>query len=257
MTLTLGIDVSRWQDNNSTPQKMDFTKAVTSGAKFVFIKSSQRLWLDEDLLYNWEAAKTAGMLRGAYHFLDWTVDPVKQAQYAWSLIQPDPGEMPPVIDFEYWDTVPTNAEDLLQAYLVEMERLSGRIPMIYTGAFFWNAQANQELKWTKYPLWIASYSNQEYMEDNIKRLTPWDVWTFWQYTDKGDGLKFGAESAQLDMNWFNGSYEDLLKFAGISKPEPAPSTTDQRIKAIEEHLAVVHSEVDQLQGEARSHGWNV
>lgn len=42
MTKTLGIDVSRWQDNNSTAQQMDFTKSVSMGAKFVFIKSSRR-----------------------------------------------------------------------------------------------------------------------------------------------------------------------------------------------------------------------
>ena len=225
MTKTLGIDVSRWQDNNSTAQQMDFTKSVAMGAKFVFIKSSQRLWTDEDIIYNWKSAKNAGLLRGAYHFLDWDVSPKEQAQYAWSIIEHDPGELPPVIDFEYWNPPPPNAYDLLWQYVVEIERLSGIKPIIYTGAFFWKQYGTQSQIWKNYPLWIASYSNQAYMEDNVKNLTPWDKWHFWQYTDKGDGIAFGAESKGLDMNYFNGTLEQLKAFAtGKIIPIPEPPT---------------------------------
>jgi len=220
--MILGIDVSRWQDNNSTAQQMDFTKSVSMGAKFVFIKSSQRLWTDEDILYNWKSAKKAGLLRGAYHFLDWDIPAKEQAQYAWSIIENDPGELPPVIDFEYWKPPPANAYDILWNYVIEMERLAGKKPIIYTGAFFWKKYGTFASMWNNYPLWIASYSNQDYMENNIDIMTPWNKWTFWQYTSKGDGLAFGAESLDLDMNYFNGSYNDLLAFSGISQPIPEP-----------------------------------
>ena len=226
MSYTLGIDVSKWQDNNSTAQQMDFTKSVAKGAKFVFIKSSQALWTDEDILYNWKSAKNAGLLRGAYHFLDWVADPRQQAQYAWSIIQSDPGELPPVIDFEYWNPPPANAFDKLWNYVVEMERLSGKKPIIYTGAFFWFEHGTQADVWKNYPLWIASYTTQAYMETNVKNLTPWDKWHFWQYTSKGDGLAFGAESLDLDMNWFNGTLEELKVFSGseiILPPPPEPT----------------------------------
>ena len=222
MAYTLGIDVSRWQDNNSTAQQMDFTKSVAMGTKFVFIKSSQRLWTDEDILYNWKTAKAAGLLRGAYHFLDWDVSPKDQAQYAWSVIQNDPGELPPVIDFEYWNPPPANAYDMLWNYVIEMERLSGKKPIIYTGAFFWESYGTQADVWKNYPLWIASYSTQEYMEYNLDRLTPWNKWHFWQYTSKGDGIAFGAESLNLDMNYFNGTLDELKVFSGseiIQEPE--------------------------------------
>lgn len=230
MMFTFGIDVSRWQDNNSTAQQMDFTKSVAMGAKFVFIKSSQRLWTDEDILYNWKTSKAAGLLRGAYHFLDWDVSPREQAKYAWSIIEHDPGELPPVIDFEYWNPPPPKAYDILWNYVVEMEKLSGKKPIIYTGAFFWDKYGTDAEVWKNYPLWIASYTSQDYMEANIKKLTPWDKWTFWQYTDKGDGLAFGAESLGLDMNWFNGSLDELKAFAGIENlpkpptPEPPPTS---------------------------------
>ena len=148
MTRVYGIDVSRWQDNNSTAQQMDFTKAYAQGARFVFIKGSQANWADEDILYNWKTAKAAGLLRGAYHFLTWDIDPRKQAQYAWSIIQNDPGELPPVVDFEWWGTVPSNAYDKLWNYLYEMERLNGKKPIIYTGAYFWQAHGSDAQVWT-------------------------------------------------------------------------------------------------------------
>ena len=61
----LGIDCSKWKDDNSTPQQMDFFKAKAEGASFVFIKASQSTWLDSDFIYNWQAAKDAGLMRGA------------------------------------------------------------------------------------------------------------------------------------------------------------------------------------------------
>ena len=57
-----GIDVSHWQDDKSTPQKMNFVKAQAMGAKFVFIKVSERGGMDEDFFYNWKNAKAAGIL---------------------------------------------------------------------------------------------------------------------------------------------------------------------------------------------------
>ena len=58
--MELGIDISHWQNDKSTAQKMDFAKAVEQGAKYVFIKISERGEIDEDFEYNWQAAKDAG-----------------------------------------------------------------------------------------------------------------------------------------------------------------------------------------------------
>jgi lysozyme len=243
----LGIDVSRWQDNNSTAQQMDFVKSYAAGARFVFIKSSQANYADEDLLYNWKSAKAAGLLRAAYHFLTWDIDPKIQAQYAWSLIKSDPGELPPIVDFEWWSVIPSNAYDKLWNYVVEMEKLCGKKPIIYTGAFFWNAYGTQADVWKNYPLWIASYSDEAYMLDKVKDLTPWDNWLFWQFSSKGDGKKFGAESLDLDMNWFNGSLNDLYRFANISDPVPQPPpiepplppiTTDVRMMVVSDIVTI-------------------
>ena len=46
-------------------------------------------------------------------------------------------------------------------------------------------------------------------------LEPWKSnhkpWKFWQYTNAGDGLAYGAESKAIDLNWFNGTLDNLKK----------------------------------------------
>lgn len=225
--MVLGIDVSHWQDDKSTAQKMDFKKAAKNGAKFVFIKVSERGALDRDFEYNWEAAKDAGLLRGGYHFLRWDLSGLMQARIFSEVLQDDPGELPPVADFEAprsGSLYPSNA--LLLQFLEEVETKLGRKPILYTSPGYWDVHGRNkytkqfDAKWAYYPLWVAHYF-KEY-QPNVskpKDMEPWTSagksWTFWQYTANGDGLAYGAESKSIDLNWFNGDLEALYKFADV------------------------------------------
>ena len=216
---TMGIDVSRWQDDNSTPQRMDFAKAYNAGGRFVFIKASQACWMDEDMLYNWKSAKDALLLRGAYHFLDWTRSAVEQAHFFCNLLEKDPGELPPVVDFECRTGVPSDAVDKLEVVCDIIEERLNKYPIIYTSPYYWKEHGNvdPDIWWNLHDLWIANYE-----VSNPFVPAPWDTWTFWQWTDKGDGKLFGAESYGLDMNWFNGSFDALIAYAGATIPDPEP-----------------------------------
>lgn len=213
----LGIDVSVWQDDNSTAQMMDFEKAKQAGTKFVFIKASERGGVDPDFVNNWKNAKEAGLPRGAYHFLRWDLSGLMQARVFCALLKDDPGELPPVADFEAPaknGISPSNA--ILAQFLEAVESETGKRPMIYTSPGFWNPNGSTDQKWAYYPLWIAHYTAAQ----NPIVPKPWTDWTFWQYTDKGDGLKFGAESKGLDMNRYNGDIIDLQKLIGADVIEP-------------------------------------
>ncbi|MDP2965977.1 MAG: GH25 family lysozyme [Pelolinea sp.] len=277
-----GIDVSHWQNDKSTPQKMNFTKAKAAGAKFVFIKVSERGGMDEDFIYNWKTAKAAYIPRGGYHFLRWDISALLQARIFCELLKDDPGELPPVADFEAPikdGKYPSNA--LLAAFLEAVESILGKRPMIYTSPGFWNSYGKNKItgrfdaSWSYYPLWIAHYTtaaapqvpepwksaaliNAEGLalsnaEGSKHSEAPSRGWLFWQYTPVGDGLKFGAESKGLDMNWFNGNQAELNKLVNNSadaEPVEAPTGggTDNaylqkeidlvasRIKNIENHL---------------------
>ena len=210
----LGIDCSRWQDDNSTPQQMDFVKAYQAGARFVFIKASQGTWCDEDFLYNWKSAKDAGLYRGAYHYLDASASGEAQAEFFLGLLDQDSGELPPVIDYEYRK----QDKNMMYSRLVDFGDSLGNegiIPMIYTSPYYWDNWGEDLDFWKQFPLWIANY---EVNKPNIP--LPWIKEDYWQWTDKGDGIKFGAESYGLDMNWYNGTWLEFCARYGTLVTDP-------------------------------------
>jgi len=194
----LGCDVSLWQDNNSTPQMMNFNKAKAEGLEFAFIKVSQSVWADQDYTMNWNNAKLAGIPRGGYHYLDWTKPAIEQARFFCGMLKNDIGELEPVLDFECRKNTPDNAEHEAKIFVLETERLLGRRPIIYTSPYFWDTYGSSDPFWTRYKLWIANYG-----VTSPRVPSPWDTWYLWQFTDRGDGIKYGAESLSLDLNWFN------------------------------------------------------
>jgi lysozyme len=234
MTYTRGIDISHWQDNNSTPQRVDFAKAKAAGAEFVFIKASQNAFPDEDFAHNWRAAKDAGLLRGAYHFYDYRFRADKQAEYLWSLIQDDPGELPPVLDVEpYWSPVPGRLGWLsgINAFLGALDTLAGRKCILYSNPATLLSLKPLPALLLEHPLWVAHYGV------NVPNPCGWGRWTFWQYTDRLDGLAYGMESRQLDGDYFNGTLAELKAWAG-GAPAPVALTLEQRVARLEQHLGL-------------------
>ena len=212
MTRIFGIDVSVWDG------VVDFAKAKNSGASFVYIKASQQV-ADAKFAVNWKAAK--GILpRGAYHYLDWRKSELDQANLFVSTMGGDWGELPPVLDLEM---DPTNygmnvaiVRGKIWNFLTAVEKSTGRIPMLYTGYYYWNQWGSKDAGWLHFPFWLAWYA----AESIIKVPLPWTKWTFWQYTDRADGHLFGCQSAGVDLSYFNGTIDQLNQFAPV--PVVAP-----------------------------------
>jgi lysozyme len=226
MTRVIGCDISTWQDSSYTPQRVNFEKMRDNGARFVFIKASQ-LQADDDFAYNWQASKAAGLLRGAYHYLDWRKSELDQARMFIDLWKSDPGELPPVCDFEMTTYMPPKEQmrGRLWNFLTKIEREIGIFPILYTGFYHWNTYGSKDAAWARYPLWLPWYSAEWYVKlrsgtDGSPK--PWKAWTFWQYTDRGDGLAYGVESKQIDLNVFNGTEDELRAWAGLEGGIIAP-----------------------------------
>lgn len=217
---TLGCDVSIWQDFNSTPQQVDFVKMRSAGAEFVFIKASQSTWLDQDFVYNWHAARLAGLARGAYHYLTWDKPAIDQARFLAGVLRGDAGELPVVLDYECRKGAPV-LNTALQQVRIFVEAISCLLEtpvMIYTSPSYWGEFGSPRATWAaQYPLWIAHYGVTK-----PKVPAPWKAWKFWQYTDRGSGLEFGAESKQIDLNWYCGTLSQFEEEFGGSPPSPDP-----------------------------------
>lgn len=210
-----GFDVSRWQDVNATPQKIDFVKMKEYGASFVVIKVGQLALPDEDFADNWLNAKTAGIPRSAYWFCDKNASGKAQASKFWNLVRNDQPEGMLYADYENGSWTDWNQ---LYAFLYELQQLSGypssRIG-IYTGYYYWAGHSptnSLSLSWfSKFPLWLAWYSeNPAY----VKIPKPWTECLLWQSGTPAIGLEVGAESREIDYNKFNGDAEKFKQFMG-------------------------------------------
>jgi lysozyme len=227
MTRTLGLDVSFYQDDDTTPQQIDFKKAKAQGAEFVIIRASQGLDTDPDLTYNIAEAKKAGLVCGAYHFIDYRIPPTEQMDH-FAYVSGDADFH--ALDLEkhpYWRAQFPNRSQWLIWLYGAFERLDsyGIKSMLYTNKNYAKNLLRPIPEWLKKrPLWIAQYP---YKWIDPAKFNPyhgdWDNWTFFQFTDRGDGLAYGMESKQVDMNYFNGSLDDLRRFAGKdTQPQPQP-----------------------------------
>ena len=226
MANLIGPDVSFYQDAADTPQGIDFGKMKQS-AGYVIIRAGQNVWIDSDFKTNWRDAKVAALPRGSYWFYDSRAEPKEQADLWFSTFEGDLGELPLFADFEeaygglytgwkHWKTF--------------LERIKARVGNheigIYTAYYYWVRNAPNATTdaanlqyFRQYPLWVANYGVTTPLVPK-----PWGTneWTFWQFTDSGDGKLYGVESSRIDLNYFNG---DLAAFqqrfnTGTTPPPP-------------------------------------
>lgn len=225
--MILGTDISHWEDDPTTPKEINFNMMKEAGAWFTIFKATQAKYTDRVFQISWPDAK--GILpRGAYCYLDYSIPGLEQAKYFVDTVygKGDDPEIPPIVDFECRVNVPPNANAHLWNWLTYVESQVKRIPIIYTGPYYWKEFGSKNQGWSKYPLWIANYK-----VPNPYVPAPWSIWTFWQFTDRGPGGVYGAEAKGIDLDYFNGSYEDLLNMCHIQQP-PSEPTHDEKVEIL-------------------------
>ncbi len=230
-TKILLTDVSFYQDDPSTPQPIDFNKMKSEGVRGVIIRAGQNSWPDVEFKTSWENAKLAGLPRGSYYYYDNNQKPSVQAK-TWcdQFENGDYGELPLWCDFEdrnngkyfgwkFWYDFMENVK-----FLIPNARLG-----IYTGYYYWTefspniiTQGSQARYFANYDLWIASYDTPA---PRIPKL--FTTYKMWQFSDLGDGYKYGVESKELDMNYFNGTEEEWLTYSNQTTPPQPPTQYPQ------------------------------
>jgi len=231
MATVPGIDVSYWNAG------IDWPKVRATGQRFVVAKATEGDgYRDPSLVNNWTGAKAAGLLRGAYHFFRCNVDAKKQADNYINYVHTlkDDGELPPVLDLETHDNV--KKEKIIPAVKVWLDRVEaafGKKPIIYSGFYFLKDYLSEAgggpPAWAKdYPLWLAQYPDQ-YVEGMQPSLPKgWFKWTIWQYSEKG---RLNGINANVDLDVFNGTLEDLYKFAGAKMITETPKVPQKHTVA--------------------------
>ncbi|ODT74929.1 MAG: glycoside hydrolase [Pelagibacterium sp. SCN 64-44] len=198
-----GIDVARYQEN------VDFPAARADGIQFVFMKATEgRDYIDPNFLRNWERARSSGMPRGAYHFMNWCSPAAEQAAWFERMVPADADALPPVLDLEWQNgsrcrPTDTRAETLAKVRLMleAMERHTGKLPIVYTDINFHRDILEGE--YFANTFWLRSTA-AEPEERYVGR-----PWTFWQWTQTG---VVRGVIGDVDRNAFYGSQADWQIF---------------------------------------------
>ncbi|HLF89400.1 MAG TPA: GH25 family lysozyme [Anaerolineales bacterium] len=224
MSYSLGIDVSRYQE------KVDWNRARAAEVKFVFIRAMNGNFADSAFPGHWSGAKSAGLLRGVYHYYreGSEFDPKTQAKKLYDLIKStgDMGELPPALDIEELNN-PSLSASKIKVCLEELEKLFGRKPLVYTRATVWNPKIGKVTWASQYPLWVAHYTVAGWSDDHMRRIlatqptlpSPWSQWDIWQVSDKVPASNYGVSGNTVDLDF--ATPETLQRLSGKSVPTGA------------------------------------
>lgn len=238
-----GVDISGWDRN------VDLSVTKGRGASFVFIKAIDGTIQNSYFVPNRQRAKDAGLLHAPYGWLyrDANVSCVAQAQAYSSIVKQYPADLPPVIDFEWtsWGGAasnPTYAD--LDKWATEWLRLGNRKPILYSAAGYMNSlgQIPATLKAKFEGIWIANYGV-------VNPMMPYgyaaNEWKFHQFTDSGDAMYYAPNDSgklELDLNYFNGTAEQLCAMAGQSVPDGGDVATIRIITGMTSETTIVRSQ---------------
>ena len=207
-----GIDVSAYQG------RIDWPEVARNRVRFAFIKASEGGTLrDPRFARNWREARSAGVLRGAYHYFLPNRDGQLQADLFARTVPLAPGDLPPVLDVEaanFHDVAVLRRE--VARWLRLIEAHYGVRPILYSNHSFY--QRHLAGHFDDYPLWLAHYE--------VERPTlPRDKWIIWQHSDEAyvPGIR-GA----VDFNVFQGNFEALQ---ALRIPAAGPPRTTHAGKA--------------------------
>ena len=199
-----GIDVSAYQG------RIDWPEVARNRVRFAFIKASEGGTLrDPRFARNWREARSAGVLRGAYHYFLPNRDGQLQADLFARTVPLAPGDLPPVLDVEaanFHDVAVLRRE--VARWLRLIEAHYGVRPILYSNHSFY--QRHLAGHFDDYPLWLAHYE--------VERPTlPRDKWIIWQHSDEAyvPGIR-GA----VDFNVFQGNFEALEALRIPAAPTP-------------------------------------
>ncbi len=209
----LGIDV---YDLSGT---VDWTTVKNSGKTFAFAKATEGVSIkDSAFAEHWRTLKAVGMIRGAYHFFHpHTSDPVEQAkEFLKTVGKFEPGDLPPVLDIEVIDkggnsqAVINGAKQWLAEVEKDLKQQTGRTikPIIYTYPNFWEELGNPS-DFDSYPLSIGRENQTQPPPTSIR--SPWHgKYLLYQFATDISGVP--GVSGKSDLNYFNGSVQDLKCF---------------------------------------------
>jgi lysozyme len=218
-----GIDVSRWQG------PIDWQAVKAAGISFASIRATiGDSYTDDRFTQNWQGAGAAGIFRAAYHVLRPDQNPEAQID-RFAEVVGEPGDLPHVLDVELTGEQPDRViRERTLACLHELEARFGRKPLVYTADWFWTPHIGAQPWVADYDLWVAHYYWPTVPEPKVP--ASWSSWRFWQHSNRG---QVAGVPARVDLDFFDGTMEELIAYAGGDPSPPPPPDLEQRVRNLE------------------------
>ncbi len=203
---TQGIDVS---SHNGV---INWATVASSGEKFAIARAGDGTgFIDPQFAQNWLGMNAAGLIRGASWFFEPNQSVSAQANLFLSTVGSlGVGDLPPILDVEVTDgkSGATIASEI-QQWVTLVGAATGREPLVYTGAAFWNSLGDPPAG--SADLWIA---NWRVSCPNVP--SAWTDWQIWQYSDT---QVVPGVSGTVGADKFNGPLSALQAYT-----RPVPDT---------------------------------
>ena len=204
------VDISKWNGD------IDFKQMKASGVKGVMMRAAYACSKDVKFDKNSSGCEVYGIDYGVYQFATWHYNSTKsaamtkaktQADYLISILKGKKitGYVCLDLELESGYKLVMSPQELTDVtnYYCDLIEQAGYKPMIYCSVSW--LQNNLIASQIHAPFWLAYYNDTgsynfpntgygKYMNSIDGKIT------MWQYTDKGNGAKYGAESEYIDLN---------------------------------------------------------
>jgi lysozyme len=185
-----GLDISAYQHTGSP---INWQRLAKDGLRFVSIKASEaNYYLNPYYETDARAAAAAGLAVLPYVFANpRATGGATTARFAVRAagLKSKSTRPPLVVDLEndpykkntdcYGVSV-KNMTGWIAAFIGQVHTLTGRWPVIYTTAAWWQECTHSTRQFRNDPLWLAAFGRSP---GSVP--APWQRWAFWQYADNG------------------------------------------------------------------------
>jgi GH25 family lysozyme M1 (1,4-beta-N-acetylmuramidase) len=253
------IDISRHQGT------VDFKVMASRNVPGVICRAGNGTRIDPTFVDFTTRARAAGMVVGAYWFCNPRVGSARQQGEMLAAAHNAMGcELPPMLDVEdYTREAGSASNDLygprFAAWLHDMADTvaagTGRDPLIYTNAAYWNPSVNDttfghlDLVCARYPFYSPAacaanvppvdardWDDWLFAATSKRPQVPrgWDTWAAWQFSAgyNGRGHVYGCTSADLDLNI---ARDDAWE-RWIGTTAPPPLEDDMPVRPVPERI---------------------
>ena len=185
-----GLDISSYQHGRAP---IDWPQLARHGISFVAVKASEGTYYRNPYYQSdGRGAVTAGLAVMPYVFANpASAGGAATARYAVRITGSlrRPAQLPLVVDLEN-DPYKSGADcyglgrrsmiGWIAGFVGQARALTGKWPVIYTGASWWQECTGATSRFRRDPLWLAAFGGTRPAVPST-----WRRWTFWQYNDAG------------------------------------------------------------------------